>query len=101
MNRDHKPETSPAPLSRLKELEKREVLAALKRHHWVQSRAAKELGLTLRQMGYRIKQFGLEKLVKEGRAGRSAPKDKVNQFPRRNDSFQNCESAPPRRPPRK
>jgi Nif-specific regulatory protein len=53
--------------SRLKKLEKREILRALERHHWIQSQAARELGLTLRQIGYRLKQFGLDKLVKEHR----------------------------------
>jgi Nif-specific regulatory protein len=53
----------------LKDMEKREVIGALERHNWVQSRAARELGLTLRQMGYRIKKFGLEKMVGE-RKGR-------------------------------
>ncbi len=57
--------------SRLKELERREVVAALERHRWVQSQAAAELGLTLRQIGYRVKQFGLTGLVKS-RRGRSA-----------------------------
>lgn len=43
----------------LEELEKAEVEAALRRHGWVQTRAAKELGLTQRQIGYRIKKYGL------------------------------------------
>jgi len=51
----------------LKDMEKREVIGALERHNWVQSRAARELGLTLRQMGYRIKKFGLERMVNERR----------------------------------
>ena len=54
-------------LSRLKEMEKREIMAALERHHWIQSQAAMDLGLTLRQIGYRVKQFGLERLIKEQR----------------------------------
>jgi Nif-specific regulatory protein len=54
-------------LSRLKEMEKREIVAALERNHWIQSQAAMDLGLTLRQIGYRVKQFGLERLVKEQR----------------------------------
>jgi transcriptional regulator with GAF, ATPase, and Fis domain len=29
------------------------------------AQAAMDLGLTLRQIGYRVKQFGLEKLIKE------------------------------------
>jgi Nif-specific regulatory protein len=66
------PRTKAAPedqafLSRLKELEKREVVAALERNHWIQSQAALDLGLTLRQIGYRVKQFGLDRLIKEQR----------------------------------
>lgn len=60
-------EAAPA-WSRLKELERQEIIAALERHQGVQSQAALELGLTLRQMGYRIKQFGLLSLVKKGRS---------------------------------
>ncbi len=48
-------------LSRLEEIERREVVAALERHNWVQSHAARDLGLTLRQIGYRIKKYGLKK----------------------------------------
>jgi Nif-specific regulatory protein len=54
-------------LSRLKEMERREIVAALERNHWIQSQAALDLGLTLRQMGYRVKQFGLDRLVKKHR----------------------------------
>jgi len=43
----------------LKELERDEIEAALKRHGWVQARAARELGLTQRQIGYKIKKYGL------------------------------------------
>jgi Nif-specific regulatory protein len=43
----------------LKELEREEIKSALKRHGWVQARAARELGLTQRQIGYKIKKFGL------------------------------------------
>jgi Nif-specific regulatory protein len=63
-------ETEPedqAFLSRLKEMEKREIVAALERNNWIQSQAAMDLGLTLRQIGYRVKQFGLERLIKEQR----------------------------------
>lgn len=72
-----KPDSPPVILSRLKELEKREIVAALERHQWVQSQAAMELGLTLRQMGYRVKQFGLEKLVKERRTRGTVAKSKL------------------------
>lgn len=46
----------------LQDIEKDEVEAALRRHGWVQVRAAKELGLTQRQIGYRIKKYGLSRL---------------------------------------
>jgi Nif-specific regulatory protein len=51
----------------LKDMEKREVLSALERNEWIQSRAARELGITLRQMGYRIKKYDLEELVHDRR----------------------------------
>jgi Nif-specific regulatory protein len=71
-----KSDAAPMTMSRLKELEKREIMAALERHQWVQSQAAMELGLTLRQMGYRVKQFGLDKLVKERRIRGTSSKGK-------------------------
>lgn len=54
-------------LSRLEEMERKEVMAALERNNWIQSQAAKELGLTLRQIGYRIKKFGLESIFEKHR----------------------------------
>ncbi len=59
--------TPEGQLSRLEEIEKQEVVAALERNNWVQSHAAAELGLTLRQIGYRVKKFGLEGAIKKGR----------------------------------
>ena len=65
----------PEPLSRLEELERKEILAALERHRWIQSRAAQHLGLTSRQMGYRVKKFGLDRMLKDHRRRRSNPQD--------------------------
>jgi Nif-specific regulatory protein len=45
---------------RLEHLERQEVAAALHRHGWVRARAARELGITQRQIGYRIKKYGLQ-----------------------------------------
>ena len=56
-----------ASLSRLEEIERREIVAALERNNWIQSQAAKDLGLTLRQIGYRIKKFNLEMMITERR----------------------------------
>jgi Nif-specific regulatory protein len=62
-------EAEPADtLDSLQEMERRGVLAALERHNWIQSRAARELGITLRQMGYRVKKFGLDNFVKQKRS---------------------------------
>ena len=61
-----------ASLSRLEEMEKKEVVAALERNRWIQSHAARDLGLTLRQIGYRIRKFGLESLVDERRSRSTA-----------------------------
>ncbi len=45
----------------LEAIERREIEASLKRNGWVQIRAARELGLTQRQIGYRIKKYGLNR----------------------------------------
>lgn len=45
----------------LQDLERQEIEASLRRNGWVQARAARELGLTQRQIGYRIKKFNLSK----------------------------------------
>jgi Nif-specific regulatory protein len=54
-------------LSRLDEIERKEVSAALERNKWIRRRAADDLGLTFRQMNYRVKKFGLDGLIKENR----------------------------------
>ena len=50
-----------SPGTSLKALERSEIEAALKRNGWVQIRAAREFGLTQRQIGYRIKKYGLNR----------------------------------------
>ncbi len=47
--------------SSLRDMERQEIEAALRRNGWVQARAARELGLTQRQVGYRIRKFNLER----------------------------------------
>jgi Nif-specific regulatory protein len=62
--RNEPPPITPAPTEarspRLEDLERQEVAAALKRHGWVRARAARELGITQRQIGYRIKKYDLQ-----------------------------------------
>ncbi len=69
LRRREEPREEAQPRSRLEEMERKEILAALERNSWFQTRTARELGLTLRQMGYRIRKFGLEKTVEERRKG--------------------------------
>lgn len=45
----------------LRDLEREQVEETLVRHGWVQARAARELGLTQRQIGYRMKKFNLKR----------------------------------------
>ncbi len=55
-------------LSRLEEIERKEVVAALERNRWIQSQTARELGLTMRQINYRVKKFGLDSLIEQHRS---------------------------------
>jgi Nif-specific regulatory protein len=55
------------PLSRIEELERKAILSALERNRWNQTRTSRELGITLRQIGYKVRKFGLEQVVKEHR----------------------------------
>ena len=59
---------APAHQTSLKEVERNEILAALERNDWLQYKAADALGLTARQMGYRVKKYNLESMIAEGRA---------------------------------
>ncbi len=66
-------QAAPAPspevssLSRLDDLARQEILVALERADWVQSRTARALGITLRQLNYRLQKYGLTELVRHQR----------------------------------
>ncbi len=45
--------------SKLEELEKKEILAALRECGWVMARAARRLGITERMIGYKIAKYGI------------------------------------------
>ena len=49
----------------LREREKRDVVTALAKNRWILVRAAQELGITQRQMGCRVKKFGLKDVVRK------------------------------------
>ena len=50
---------------KLKEVEKQEIISALKECNFVRARAARRLGITERMIGYKIKKYGLR--IKEVR----------------------------------
>jgi Nif-specific regulatory protein len=62
--REREKEQGGEQLSRIEELERKEVIAALERNAWNQTHTARELGITNRQMGYRVRKFGLDEVVK-------------------------------------
>jgi len=50
---------------RIEELERHEILRALRECNWVMARAAKNLGITERMIGYKIRKYGIR--IKEVR----------------------------------
>lgn len=50
---------------KVKEIEREEILNALKECKWIKSRAARKLGITERMIGYKIRKY---KIRKEGTA---------------------------------
>ena len=53
--------------SQLEIMEKETLLASLARNEWIQQKAAREIGLTLRQMGYRVKKYNLGEIIRENK----------------------------------
>jgi transcriptional regulator with GAF, ATPase, and Fis domain len=50
---------------RIREMEREEIVSALKECDWVMARAARKLGITERMIGYKIKKYGIR--IKEVR----------------------------------
>ncbi len=50
---------------KIKEIEREEIINALRESNWVIARAARRLGVTERMLGYKIKKYGLR--IKEVR----------------------------------
>lgn len=48
---------------RIGEIEKNEIITALKECNWVMAKAARQLGITGRMIGYKIKKYGLRRDV--------------------------------------
>lgn len=53
--------------SGLEQMEQELVIAALERNGWIQQEAARELGLSQRQMSYRVKKFRMDTIIREGK----------------------------------
>ncbi len=51
---------------KVKELEREEIVNALRDCNWVMARAAKQLGITERMIGYKVRKYGIRK---EGSGG--------------------------------
>jgi transcriptional regulator with GAF, ATPase, and Fis domain len=49
---------------KIQEMEKEEILNALRESGWVMSRAARRLGITERMIGYKIKKYKIKREVK-------------------------------------
>jgi Nif-specific regulatory protein len=49
---------------KIKEMEKEEILNALKECKWVMSKAARKLGITERMIGYKVKKYQIKREVK-------------------------------------
>jgi transcriptional regulator with GAF, ATPase, and Fis domain len=64
--------------NKLREIEKDEIIRALKECNFVRARAARRLGITERMIGYRINKYGLR--IKEvGSVEDSGPEQHVHQ----------------------
>jgi transcriptional regulator with GAF, ATPase, and Fis domain len=46
---------------RLEELEREEIIRALRRCRWVKARAARELGITERMIRYKVNKYGIRR----------------------------------------
>ncbi|NJD55274.1 MAG: hypothetical protein FIA94_02575 [Nitrospirae bacterium] len=45
--------------NRIEELERHEIIRALRSCDWVMARAAKQLGITERMIGYKVRKYGI------------------------------------------
>jgi Nif-specific regulatory protein len=57
----------PGSVGSLEEMERIRLLQALEGNRWIQTRAARDLGISMRQIGYKIKKHKLEQIVRERR----------------------------------
>jgi Nif-specific regulatory protein len=67
-------------VEKVEELERAEIVEALRQTGWVKARAARRLGITERMIGYKIRKYGIGKEVVEerGREDASDSKEESN-----------------------
>jgi Nif-specific regulatory protein len=53
---------------KLREMEKKEITRALRENDWVMAKAARNLGITERMIGYKIKKYGIRRGAMEQKA---------------------------------
>ena len=51
---------------KINEIEREEIINALRECEWVMARAARKLGITERMIGYKIKKYGIRKEAYRG-----------------------------------
>ncbi len=52
--------------SKVQEMERAEIVNALKENNWIMAKAARVLGITERMIGYKIKKLGIRKKFEIG-----------------------------------
>ncbi len=56
-------------VKRVEDIEREEIINALRACRWVKAKAARELGITERMIGYKIKKYGIKKEENNNLAG--------------------------------
>ncbi|MBZ0156733.1 MAG: hypothetical protein K8I29_11075 [Alphaproteobacteria bacterium] len=51
---------------KVEEMEREEILTALRENRWIMAQAARKLGITERMIGYKIKKYGIRMARRKG-----------------------------------
>lgn len=61
---------------KVKEIERQEIINALKECNWVMAKAARKLGITERMIGYKIRKYGIKREEEEQKVIKYYQKEK-------------------------
>ncbi|MEW6052623.1 MAG: helix-turn-helix domain-containing protein [Nitrospirota bacterium] len=80
---------------KVQEIEREEIVNAMKECGWVMSRAARRLGITERMIGYRIRKYNIrkEEIEKEQTTGSKQQQEKTQYKERKNEEVENGSSG--------